>query len=243
MFDSQWSLIGTRPSDLWMAMPAEEPPTGIPPIPGGGPSPPGPSAGTTRSGWRRTMLRSAGEPIAPRRWRWPVRVVETRRPEGTSVQRPHHPIRWTGRQRRTLGVGGVVQLHAEIVANADPGHARLALEHTVPAVEAGRRVLCLARVAVVPFLAGHLGADPVGHHAAVMGQVADRKAVGLEAAGTGAQDHALGGNLDQVAIVQRETRGTGDAALVLDEMGDHDPLDQRDAARHQGPREGLVVER
>ena len=47
-------------------------------------------------------------------------------------------------------------------------------------------------------------------------------------------------NLDQLPIVKGEPRGTRDPALVLDEVGDHDPLDKRDAARLHGPREGLL---
>ena len=42
--------------------------------------------------------------------------------------------------------------------------------------------------------AGDPGADVVGHHGPVVDQVVNRKAIGLEVTGTGAQNHALGRN-------------------------------------------------
>ena len=167
MFDSQRSLIGTRPSDLWIAMPAEEPPTRRASHAGRDPIAAGSAAGPPRPG--RGGRRSAagrGPPPGGRRRPWGrvelLRVCRDRPPAFPIC--PEVPG-----AGRPLHVGDVVQLHAEVVANPDAGDVRFALEHAVPAVEAGRRVLRLARVAVVPFLAGDLGADAVGHDGAVSG--------------------------------------------------------------------------
>ena len=67
----------------------------------------------------------------------------------------------------------------------DTCYAGLSFKHTMPAVKTGRGVFRLSGMSVVPLLAGHFGADVVRHDRAVVGQVADRKAVRFEAARTG----------------------------------------------------------
>ena len=128
-------------------------------------------------------------------------------------------------------------MHLDAIGRRDP------IEHVAPVVVTGGGVVAARGVAVVPFLAGDLGADLVGHHRAVMGQVADGEATGLEAPGPGAQDHRPGPNGDGLFGVEPETRRPRDPSVLLDEMRDDHPFEQRNLALVDGPHEGTVGQR
>ena len=153
----------------------------------------------------------------------------------------------TARHRVAGHVGAVVDIHAQVVVHLDAVGPRDAVEHVAPVVVAGGGIGGPGGVAVVPFLAGHLGADLVGHDRAVMGQVAHRKATRLEPARAGAQDHRLRLDGDRLLGIEQEARSPGDAAVFLDQMGDDHPLDQGNVTlldrHHEGAiGQGLVEE-
>jgi hypothetical protein len=97
-------------------------------------------------------------------------------------------------------------------------------------------------MAVVPLLARDLGADMIGHDRPVVGQVADRKPVGLEPPGAGAQDDAPGPEEMNPGLIDAETGGPGNLSLPFDQVGDHDSLDYRYVAFFYGPAEGIEIE-
>ena len=96
---------------------------------------------------------------------------------------------------------------------------------------------------VVPFLAGHFGTYIIGHDSTVVGEVANRKSIGLETTRTGAQDHAFGLEKMDLFFIKAETGRTCNSAVFFDQMGDDDSLFDRDISLFDGVVKTLVIKR
>ena len=129
------------------------------------------------------------------------------------------------------------------MVNIDTCCRRRSLQHASPLPKDIGWIFLSGRMTVIPFFARYFGADAVGHHGAVMGQIADGKSVGLETTGSGAQDNAFGLEKMDLGLIQAETCRPCDATFFPDKMGEHDPFHDRDVSFLHGFVKGIGIER
>jgi len=104
----------------------------------------------------------------------------------------------------------------------------------MPSRKTIRSIFCLAGMPVVPFLAGNFGTNIICHNGTIVSEVANRKAIGFEAASSGTEDDSFCFEKPYSFFIHTEACCPCNSTILFNEMRDHYPFDNRNIPTGNG---------